>query len=67
MISVKSKFKKILNFLREVRLEMKRIAWLSVKETFKYTLIVLCVSVLVAIILGGIDFLLTKALNKFIL
>lgn len=45
---------------------MKQINWLTLKQTLKYTFVVLLVSVIVSIFLGGIDFLLTLLLKKFI-
>lgn len=58
---------KIITFLKEVRLEMKRVNWPTREETIKYTLIVLGFSLTVAIYLGGLDFIFTTILNKFIL
>jgi len=58
---------KIISFLKEVRLEMKKVNWPTRKETIKYTLIVIGVSVAVATFLGSLDFIFTTILNKFIL
>ena len=58
---------KIITFFKEVRLEMKKVNWPTRKETIKYTLIVIGVSVAVAVFLGGLDFLFTMILNKFVL
>ncbi len=58
---------KIIAFLKEVRLEMKKVNWPTRKQTIKYTLIVIGVSFGVAIFLGGLDFIFTTILNKFIL
>lgn len=66
-IKIKAKLGKIIRFLKEVRVEMKKVDWLSLKETLKYTLIVIAGSVVMAIFLGGADFLFTTILNKFIL
>jgi len=66
-IKIKENLTKVFQFLKEVRLETRKIDWLSARETFKYTLVVLFVSVIIAIFLGGIDFLFTLFLNKFIL
>ncbi len=57
---------KIITFLKEVKLEMKKVNWPTRDKTIKYTLIVIGVSVAVAIFLGGIDFLFTTLLNRFI-
>ncbi|XOB41642.1 MAG: preprotein translocase subunit SecE [Candidatus Nealsonbacteria bacterium] len=59
--------KKILTFLKEVRLEIKKVNWPTRQETLRYTLIVIGISIAVAIFLGGIDFIFTTLLNKFIL
>lgn len=64
---IKSIFKKATTFLKEVLKEMKKINWLGPKETLKYTLIIIAVSVVIALFLGGIDFLFTQALEKFVL
>jgi len=58
---------KIVSFLKEVRLEMKKVNWPSRQETIKYTLIVIGVCLAVAIYLGGLDFLFTTLIEKFIL
>jgi len=58
---------KITTFLKEVRLEMKKVNWPSRQETIQYTLIVIGVSVVVAIYLGGLDFIFSFLLNKLIL
>lgn len=58
---------KIIAFLKEVRLEMKKVNWPTRRETLRYTLIVVGVSVGVAAFLGTIDFALTTILNRFIL
>jgi len=59
--------KKIFNFFREVKLEMKKIDWPSKKQVLKNTLIVIGVSLAIAIFLGGLDFIFTTLLNKFVL
>ncbi len=59
--------KKITTFLKEVRLEMKKVNWPTRQQTIRYTLIVIGVSVAVAAFLGALDFIFTALLNKFIL
>ncbi|MFQ6049914.1 MAG: preprotein translocase subunit SecE [Candidatus Paceibacterales bacterium] len=59
--------KKITTFLREVKSEIKKVNWPTQKETIRYTLIVIGASTVVAIFLGGIDYILTTLLNKFVL
>lgn len=60
-------FSKIVNFLKEVKIELKKVTWPTRQETVKYTLLVIGVSVAVAIFLGGLDFLFTLLLNQFVL
>ncbi len=54
-------------FLKEVRLEMKKVNWPTKRETIKYTLIVVGVSIAVAIFLGGLDFIFATIFNKLVL
>ena len=58
---------KIITFLKEVNLEMKKVNWPTRKQTIKYTLIIISVMVAVAIYLGGLDFIYTTLLNRFVL
>lgn len=58
---------KIITFLKEVKLEIKKVNWPTRQETIRYTLIVLGISFAVAMFLGGLDFVFTMILNKFIL
>ena len=58
--------KNFINYLKEVRLEMKKINWPTKKETLKYTLLVIGVSLTIAVFLGLFDFLFTLILNKII-
>ena len=60
-------FAKLITFLKEVRLEMKRVNWPTRQQTIRYTLVVIGISVAVAAYLGTLDFLFTRLLNKFIL
>ena len=58
---------KIITFLKEVRLEIKKVNWPTKQETLRYTLIVIGISVAVAIFLGSLDFIFSTLLSKFIL
>ena len=60
-------FDKIITFLKEVKLEIKKVNWPTRQQTTKYTLIVLGISVAVALFLGSLDFLFTTLLEKFVL
>lgn len=60
-------FKNIFPFLKEVRVEAKRVNWPTRPETLKNTLIVLGFTVVVAILLGAFDFAFTQVLERFII
>ena len=53
-------------FLKEVLVEMKRVNWLSRKDVLRYTLIVLAVTIIIAAFLGGLDFIFTEIIKKFV-
>jgi len=58
---------KIVAFLKEVRLEIKKVNWPNREETLRYTLIVVGVSLAVAVFLGALDFIFNRLINAFIL
>lgn len=63
-----SKFpQKIFSFLKEVKIETKKVNWPPKKDILKDTLIVVGISLVLAVFLGGLDFLFTILLNKLIL
>jgi len=46
---------------------MRRVSWLSQKDIFKYTLIVLGITIAVAAFLGGLDYIFTEIIKKLII
>ena len=54
------------SFFREVKAEMKKVSWPTKEETIKNTVAVIGISFIVAVFLGGLDFVFTKVLNIFI-
>jgi preprotein translocase subunit SecE len=58
---------KINSFFKEVWVEMKRVSWLARKDIVKYTLIVLGVTIVVSIFLGGLDYIFSTIIKIFIL
>jgi preprotein translocase subunit SecE len=55
-----------LSFLRETRDEMKKVVWPTQTEIIRLTGIVIIVSVMVGLFIGGLDFLLTTILTRTI-
>ena len=58
---------RIINFLKDVRIELAKVSWPTREQTVKYTLVVIGLSVFIALFLGGVDFVFQFVLNKFIL
>ena len=58
---------RIVEFLKDVRIELAKVSWPTREQTIKYTLVVIGLSVFIALFLGGIDYVFQFALNKFIL
>ena len=57
---------KIGEFLKDVRLELKKVSWPSRQETTKLTGVVILVSVIIASFLGLLDFAFLRLLNKLL-
>lgn len=53
-------------FIKESRIELRKVNWPTRAETVKYTLIVVGMSVVLAAILGALDFIYVQILNRFI-
>ncbi len=60
-------FNKIITFIKEARIELKKVNWPTKNQTINYTLIVVGVSVAVALFLGGLDYLFSSLLREFII
>ncbi len=58
--------KVVTQFLKEVRQEVKKVTWPTKQETMRYSLMVIIASLIVAIYLGGVDYLVTKILDYFV-
>jgi len=53
-------------FLQESQQELKRVNWPTKKETVKYTLFVIGLSLIVAAFLGLLDFIFARILSNII-
>lgn len=60
-------FNKLSIYLKEVRLELGKVNWPTKAETIRYTAVVIGVSLTVAVFLGGMDYIFSWLLNKFVL
>ncbi len=62
-----SHMEKVINFLKQVKQELKKVTWPSKEEAIKYTTIVIGSSFVIALLLGGFDWIFSQLLMKFIL
>lgn len=60
-------FERITTFLKEARIELKKVTWPRREDTIRFTAAVIFVSAAVAFFLGGLDFVFQYLLNNFIL
>ena len=58
---------KIIQFFREVRVEMSKVVWPTGRQLVIYTLIVIILSLLLAAFLGALDLGFQTILTKYIL
>jgi len=58
--------KKIIQYFSEVKSEMEKVAWPTRQETLRHTGTVIVISFVVAIFLGGIDYILNILLQQLI-
>ena len=58
----------IMTYLKETKAELKEVRFPTISQTVTFTVLVVALSVIIAIVLGGADFalksLLAKLLNK---
>jgi preprotein translocase subunit SecE len=57
---------KIIQFLREVRVETKKVTWPTRKETIASTAVVLVTTFIISFFLGGVDLLLSELVELII-
>lgn len=53
-------------FLKEVRDELRLVYWPTREQVVRLTVIVIAVSIAVGLFVGGLDFILTSTLDKFL-
>jgi preprotein translocase subunit SecE len=55
-----------LAFVKEARDELKKVTWPTRQTTIRYTLIVIIASIIVGLVIGGIDYLFQLGLESII-
>ncbi|MFA5386627.1 MAG: preprotein translocase subunit SecE [Candidatus Paceibacterota bacterium] len=59
-------FERLKNYLKESRLEMRRVSWPNRQKTISLTMIVIGISLIFAIYLGALDFIFLTILSRFL-
>jgi preprotein translocase subunit SecE len=54
------------NYLRDTATEMKHVSWPTQSQAIIYTVLVIVISGIVAVLLGGFDYLFTNLLDRVI-
>ncbi len=54
--------KKVINFFKEVMVEFKNITWPKKDTLIQLTVVVISISIIISLILGGFDYLFTNAI-----
>jgi len=57
---------KVINYFKEVRVELTKVTWPKKSEVTRLTLTVFIFSAVVATYLGGLDYIFTKLLEQFL-
>lgn len=59
-------FQKVVTFLKESRIELRKVTWPTREETTRYTVAVITISLALAVLLGSADFIFKTILTKFV-
>ena len=54
---------KVIKFLKEVAVEFKNITWPKKDTLIKLTIVVISISIIISLILGGFDYLFTNSIG----
>lgn len=57
----------IFQYIKDTRGEMRHVAWPTRMQTIVYTVLVICLSLLVAVYLGFFDYIFTTGLSRALL
>ena len=53
----------VINYLNEVRGEMAKVTWPAREKTIKIVGLIIIISIVMGVFIGGLDFLLSRLLN----
>lgn len=55
-----------INYIKDVFAELKHISWPTTTQSWVYTVLVIIVSIVVALLLAGFDFVFSRGLDWFL-
>ncbi|HEX8974236.1 MAG TPA: preprotein translocase subunit SecE [Patescibacteria group bacterium] len=58
---------KVVTFFQEAKAELMKVNWPTQKQAINYTILVVSVSVVMALLLGGLDYVFSYILKTFII
>ncbi len=58
---------RVINYIKDVKGEMKHVAWPTRRQVVVFTTIVIVISLATAYFLGAFDFLFTRGLDLFVI
>jgi len=58
-------FERLKNYLKESRLEMRRVSWPTKQKTLRLTFVVIGISLVFVVYLGLLDFIFITFLSRF--
>lgn len=58
---------KLITFFQEAKVELSRVNWPGRKEIVRYTILVVIISLVLALFLGGLDFLFSFLVEKYLI
>jgi preprotein translocase subunit SecE len=59
--------RKIFTFLSEAKAELLRVNWPTQKQIVQYTLLVIAISLVMAVFLGGLDFFFSSLVERYLI
>ncbi|MCW9054835.1 MAG: preprotein translocase subunit SecE [Candidatus Pacebacteria bacterium] len=59
--------KRFIQYIRDTRGELKHVSWPTTKQTTIFTILVVVISLVVAVLLGFFDFVFTNVLDRLFL
>ena len=65
-IREKGLFSWLIQYVKDSKAELKKVTWPSKKDTIKYSLLVIAISVGVAVFFGGLDWFLSLGLEQLL-